>query len=66
MLSKIPEWLKGPPPVKQATAQEVPRDPDRWMEELSELLCNGDHSDPQTIERIALLLGQTEEWKDPR
>jgi hypothetical protein len=65
MFGKIAGWLKGEPLVKQDNQPQVLPPDTPWIDQLSELLRE-ENPDGTTIEKMALLLGQTEEWRDPR
>jgi hypothetical protein len=52
MFEKVVTWLKKPKP------QDEPADAE--MKELAELIENGNPADPEMLQRMAKLLGQTE------
>lgn len=53
MFEKLTKWLRVPKRAEDDLS-------DTEMKELAELIQNGDPADPETLERIARLLGQTD------
>lgn len=53
MFERMVSWAKGLKPAQQSAEQD--------LDELARLIQEGDPSDPATLVRIALLLGQPDD-----
>lgn len=58
MFERVVSWAKSLKPSQQAAEQD--------LDELAKLIQEGDPGDPLTLERIAVLLGQSDDASWPR